>query len=285
MLSAEELLKKRISEIRAILEKRTDVPAALLAGLEQDPRQGVREIGVRIRNRRLANRRETHRLRKLQEFEAGLRCEGIQLIAGVDEAGVSPLAGPVYAGAVILPLKCRIAGLNDSKKIPTQARREELAAEIKECAISWCVARAEVEEIDRINIYHASLLAMSRAIQGLGVRPEFALVDARRIPDCPCPQRGIVHGDGLSASIAAASILAKTSRDIFMIGLERLYPGYGFAGHKGYPTPEHQRLLGKLGACPAHRRSFAPVRLALGLDPVQRTLFDTLPPAANLNPV
>jgi ribonuclease HII len=277
MISAEELLQKPVPEIRVILEKRSHIPPRLLEALERDPRRGVRQIAACIKNRRLANRRETRRLHGLEQFEAGLRSEGIELIAGVDEAGVSPLAGPVYAAAVILPKRCRIAGLDDSKKIPTRMRREELAMQIKERAVSWYVARAEVEEIDRINIYHASLLAMRRAIEGLGVKPQFALVDARRIPECPCPQRGIIHGDALSASIAAASILAKTSRDAFMMELEKLYPGYAFAEHKGYPTPEHQRLLKELGACPVHRRSFAPVRLALGLDPVQQMLFgDTL---------
>jgi ribonuclease HII len=277
MISTEELLQKPVSEIRQILEKRTHIPQGLLEALENDPRRGVKLIAACIKSRRLANRRETRRLLRLQQFEAGLRSEGIELIAGVDEAGVSPLAGPVYAAAVILPRKSRIAGLDDSKKIPTGMRREELAMQIKELAVSWYVARAEVEEIDTINIYHASLLAMRRAIEGLGVKPQFALVDARRIPECPCPQRGIIHGDALSASIAAASILAKTSRDAFMLELERVYPGYAFSEHKGYPTPEHQRLLKQLGACPAHRRSFAPVRLALGLDPVQQSLFEDPP--------
>jgi ribonuclease HII len=277
MLSAEELLQKPVSEIRTILESRTHIPAGFLEALENDPRRSVRLIAACIKRRRLANRRETLRLNRLQQFEAGLRSEGIDLIAGVDEAGVAPLAGPVYAAAVILPRKCRIAGLDDSKKIPTGIRREELAKQIKEIAVSWCVARAEVEEIDTINIYQASLLAMRRAIEGLSVKPQFALVDARRIPECPCPQRGIIHGDALSASIAAASILAKTSRDAFMVELERLYPGYAFAEHKGYPTPEHQRLLKELGACPVHRRSFSPVRVALGLDPVQQNLFENRP--------
>ena len=134
-----------------------------------------------------------------------------------------------------------------------------------------------MEEIDQLNIYHAGLLAMQRAVHGLSCPPEFVLVDARRIPNCNIPQRGIIRGDALSATIAAASIIAKTTRDAHMIELDGIYSGYGFAGHKGYPTPEHCRILKERGALPIHRRSFAPVRQALGLDPIQPGLFDADP--------
>jgi ribonuclease HII len=140
---------------------------------------------------------------------------------------------------------------------------------------------AEVEEIDRLNIYHAGLLAMRRALLALQLLPSFVLVDARRIPDCPVPQRGIVHGDALSMSIAAASVVAKTTRDALMCQFDAQYPGYGFAAHKGYATEQHESALRALGACPIHRRSFTPVRLALGLIPIQEALFDPppVPPA------
>jgi ribonuclease HII len=144
---------------------------------------------------------------------------------------------------------------------------------IKRDAICWSFGFAQVEEIDQINIYHAGLLAMQRAFQGLSCLPDFVLVDARRIPNCPTPQRGIIRGDALSASIAAASIIAKTTRDAHMMELDSMYAGYGFASHKGYPTPEHCRALKELGALPIHRRSFARVRQVLGLDPIQNELF------------
>jgi ribonuclease HII len=139
--------------------------------------------------------------------------------------------------------------------------------------VCWSFGFAEVEEIDKINIYHAGLLAMQRAVNGLSCVPDFVLVDARKIPQCPAPQRGIIRGDALSASIAAASIIAKTTRDAHMLEMDTLYQGYGFASHKGYPTPEHCRALKELGAVPIHRRSFGRVREVLGLDPVQTELF------------
>jgi ribonuclease HII len=272
MRSVAELLDMSIQELAEFLVGRRCLPQGLLEALENDPRQGARQLAQKIRKHRVANCRETRRLHRLLKFEGDLWADGIQLIAGVDEVGVSPLAGPVMAGAVILPRKYRLPGLNDSKKV-IEGKREELASDIKRVALAWSVARAEVEEIDRLNIYQATLLAMQRAVAGLSVHPEFVLVDARRIPQCPYPQRGIVHGDALSASIAAASIVAKTTRDAYMAELDRCYPRYGFAEHKGYPTAEHRRMLAELGACPVHRRSFAPVRAALGLDPVQQDLF------------
>jgi len=175
---------------------------------------------------------------------------------------------------VILPKNYRLKGLNDSKKILDESKREELAAHIKTDALAWSVGWAEVNEIDELNIYWAGLLAMQRALANLVRTPEYVLVDARTIPGCEIRQRGIVHGDALSASIAAASIIAKTTRDSLLVSLDGQYPGYGFASHKGYPTPEHLRALKELGALPIHRRSFRPVREALGLDPVQEVLFE-----------
>jgi len=150
---------------------------------------------------------------------------------------------------------------------------ERLAVEIKAVAVAWAVGLASVEEIDTLNIYHAGLLSLRRAVDGLAVRPEHLLIDARRLKEVAIPQQGIVHGDALSLTIAAASIIAKTTRDAMMAAWDLEHPGYGFARHKGYPTAEHFAALEKLGACPLHRRSFAPVRQALGLDPVQAELF------------
>ncbi|HYO62464.1 MAG TPA: ribonuclease HII [Pyrinomonadaceae bacterium] len=274
MSSLEELLARPVSELKRLYgEEGRSVPRGLLAALETDARRGARELAKTIRARRRRNRAEGQRLRKLLQFESELWADGLTRVAGVDEAGMAPLAGAVTAAAVILPVGYKLPGLDDSKKILDEERRRELAARVKHDAVCWSVGWAEVEEIDRLNIYHAGLLAMSRAVEGLRVRPEFVLVDARRIPGCECPQRGIVRGDTLSASIAAAAIIAKTTRDAYMCELDRRFPGYGLASHKGYPTPHHYRALRELGPLPVHRRSFSPVRQALGLDPVQSELF------------
>lgn len=278
MTTLERFLQKSIPKLRELfLERPRPVPKGLVEALETDSRQGAQQLAKRIRQRRRSNRAEGQRLHSLLRFELELWLQGMTLVAGVDEAGMAPLAGPVVAGAVILPQHYKLRGLNDSKKILDEARRSELAAQIKLDAICWSVGFAAVEEIDTINIYHAGLLAMQRALQGLSCTPQFVLVDARRIPNCRIPQRGIIRGDALSATIAAASIIAKTTRDAHMIELDAQYSGYGLAAHKGYPTPEHCRLLKQLGALPIHRRSFARVREALGLDPVQTELFDNEP--------
>ncbi len=268
------LHEKSLADLRRyflVLEQ--PVPGRFLEALENDPRKGAKRLALLIRKRRLQNRREDRRLNAMLRFERELWGRGFRLIAGVDEAGMAPLAGPVVAAAVILPHHYKLPGLDDSKKILDERRREELAAKIKRDAVGWSVGQAEVEEIDRLNIYHSGLLAMRRAVEGLSIGPEYLLVDARTIPDCPCPQMGITHGDALSLSIAAASIVAKTTRDAHMTAMDQTFAGYGFASHKGYPTPEHLRILRERGPLPIHRRSFAPVREALGLDPVQRNLF------------
>ncbi len=180
------------------------------------------------------------------------------LICGVDEAGRGPLAGPVVAAAVILDPRQPIDGLNDSKKL-TAVRRETLAVEIREKALAWAVAEASVQEIDRINILQASLLAMQRAVSGLSLMPEKALVDGNKCPVLACPVEAIVGGDGKLAAIAAASILAKTVRDALMQELHVLYPQYGFDRHKGYPTALHLAALREHGISPVHRRSYGPV--------------------------
>ncbi|WP_256351491.1 ribonuclease HII [Pseudomonas gingeri] len=184
-----------------------------------------------------------------------------ELVAGVDEVGRGPLCGAVVTAAVILDPKRPILGLNDSKKL-TEARREKLYDEIREKALSWCIARAEVEEIDELNILHATMLAMQRAVAGLHIQPRLAMIDGNRCPKLPMPAEAVVKGDSKVPAIAAASILAKVSRDREMAVFESIYPGYGIGGHKGYPTPVHLEALNRLGPTPIHRRSFAPVRLA-----------------------
>jgi ribonuclease HII len=274
MPTLEALLEKPIPELKALfVDRARPVPRGLVEALETDHRQGAQHLAKRIRARWRSNRAEGQRLHSLLRFEIELWAEGYSFVAGVDEAGMAPLAGPVVAGAVILPRNYKLRGLNDSKKILDAETREELAKQIKQDAVCWSFGFAEVAEIDRINIYHAGLLAMQRAFQGLSCVPDFVLVDARRIPNCSAPQRGIIRGDALSASIAAASIIAKTTRDAYMLELDTTYSGYGFASHKGYPTPEHCRALKELGALPIHRRSFARVREVLGLDPIQNELF------------
>jgi ribonuclease HII len=181
------------------------------------------------------------------------------LVCGVDEAGRGPLAGQVYAAAVILDPARRVNGLADSKVL-TAARRDVLAGRIKERAIAWAVAHASVEEIDRINILRAALLAMRRAVEQLSTRPEEVLVDGQYCPDLACRSRAVVDGDAKHKVISAASILAKTARDAEMCVLHVRYPQYGFDQHKGYSTPEHLHLLRRHGPCEIHRRSFDPVR-------------------------
>ncbi|MBS0318992.1 MAG: ribonuclease HII [Proteobacteria bacterium] len=180
------------------------------------------------------------------------------LIAGVDEAGRGPLAGPVVAAAVILGPEKPIRGLRDSKLL-TPERRADLAHRIRERAVAWAVASADVAEIESLNILWASMLAMQRAVAALSVMPDAAWIDGDRCPELPCAARAFVGGDATHAAIAAASILAKTVRDAMLVELDRQYPQYGFAQHKGYATAAHLAALAQHGPCPAHRRSFAPV--------------------------
>jgi ribonuclease HII len=186
--------------------------------------------------------------------------QAAECIAGVDEAGRGPLAGPVVVAAVILGTRHRLDGLADSKALSEQ-QRETLAPRIRDIALAWSVVVVEIEEIERLNILGATLAGMRRALLSLAPAPAFALVDGNRLPkDLPCPARAIIGGDASEAAISAASILAKTARDAIMRELDPIHPGYGFARHKGYPTPEHLGALERLGPCAAHRRGFAPVR-------------------------
>lgn len=191
--------------------------------------------------------------------ENELRAQGYRLIAGLDEAGRGPLAGPVSAAAAILPPKFRHKVLNDSKQL-TERQREKIYEELTgNTNIIWCCVLVEVEEIDRINILQASREAMRRALRGLQVAADAALIDGLPVPDFPVHQRALVKGDSISYSIAAASVIAKVTRDRLMVQMEERYPHYGFAQHKGYPTPMHLKALEQHGPCVIHRRSFAPV--------------------------
>jgi ribonuclease HII len=185
-----------------------------------------------------------------------------RLIAGVDEVGRGPLAGPVVTAAVILDPNNPIAGLADSKVL-SEKKRERLFDEIKEKALAWAIGRCEVAEIDELNILQATMRAMQRAVAGLSPQPEHALIDGNRCPQLPCSCEFVIKGDSKVAAISAASIIAKVTRDREMVALDRLYPGYGLAGHKGYPTKSHVAALLELGVTPIHRRSFAPVRRVL----------------------
>ena len=192
----------------------------------------------------------------LFEYDSAVRAEsGVTLLCGVDEAGRGPLAGPVCAAAVILPEGVRIPGVNDSKKI-SEPKREELFGVITETALAWAVAFSDEKEIDEINILNAAMLAMKRAVEALSVKPELALVDGNKLPPIDVPARYVIKGDATSASIAAASILAKVSRDRLMYEYDAKYPEYGFAQHKGYGTKQHYDAIERCGVLDVHRRTF-----------------------------
>jgi ribonuclease HII len=195
-------------------------------------------------------------------LEEAARQRGSMRIAGVDEVGRGPLFGPVVAAAVILAPGCGLAGLNDSKKL-SEKKRNALDIEIRANAVAWAIAAVDAETIDRINIRQASLLAMRRAVEQLALSPDFLLIDGRDTIAWEGPQQAVIHGDAISVSIAAASILAKVHRDSLIVELDRQYPGYGLAQHKGYPCPAHQAALQRLGPTPLHRKSFQPVTQAL----------------------
>ncbi len=227
----------------------------LLKALESDPRKGARDLARRARNRDENARRREARWRAFCDPELQVRQKGFGLIAGVDEAGRGPLAGPVVAAAVILPVDFLHHPLDDSKRMSAKAREEAYLA-ITSGAVAWSEARASAEEVDRHNVLGAVHLAVERALAGLKPPAEFALVDGRPLSACPVPHRAIVKGDRRCRAIAAASVIAKVSRDHLMAEMDDRYPGYGFAEHKGYGTPEHLQSLERLGPSPIHRRSF-----------------------------
>jgi ribonuclease HII len=194
-------------------------------------------------------------------LEEAAHARGALRIAGLDEVGRGPLFGPVVAAAVILPRGCALQGLTDSKKL-SEKKRAEFDMAIRSAAVSWAIASVDAETIDRINIRQASLLAMRRAIEQLALSPDFLLIDGRDTIDWECPQQAVIHGDATSFSIAAASVLAKVHRDRLLVELDREFPGYGLAQHKGYPCPAHLAALARLGPTPLHRKSYRPVAQA-----------------------
>jgi ribonuclease HII len=255
-----DVAKLSLAEIRARLAE-AEAPrleARVLSALRGDRRHGARALVEALERRIRSRRAEARRLSRLFAHRRQLLGVGARWVAGVDEVGVGPLAGPVVAAAVVLPPRVRLPGLDDSKQL-TRACRERLDRQIRAQALAVCVAEASTEEIDRLNVLRASLLAMHRAVRGLGVAPDHVLVDARTIPDLEVPQTALVDGDARDGSIAAASIVAKVHRDAIMRRLDAALPGYGFARHKGYATREHLAALARLGPSAQHRRSFAPV--------------------------
>jgi ribonuclease HII len=221
---------------------------------------------VQTQKKRNATQRERRRLDRLHLFEARAHAAGHRLVGGIDEVGRGPLAGPVVAACVVVDGPLRLRGLNDSKQVPPELRAL-LAEEIKAQVIAWSVGEASVAEIDRINIYWASVLAMERALAALSVPPEYLLTDAVRIKSWIGPQEPVIKGDAKCATVAAASIVAKVHRDALLVALDATYPQYGFALHKGYATPQHIEALGTHGPCVEHRRGFWRVRAAWDLLP------------------
>jgi uncharacterized protein (TIGR00252 family) len=245
-----------IQEIKSIL---TDtplekIPEAVLA-YQEDTRKGVQNAIQSFLKKYEKYEKEQQRLDEMLIYERGYYEQGIQFIAGIDEVGRGPLAGPVVAAAVILPMGCKIEGVNDSKKLSAK-KREELYDVIRETALAYSVGVVSQERIDEINILQATYEAMQQAVEGLSIQPEQILIDAVTIPWVPIPQKGIVKGDAKSISIAAASILAKVTRDRMMEELDEKYPEYGFASNKGYGSAEHIAGIREHGLCPLHRRSF-----------------------------
>ncbi|HKA46467.1 MAG TPA: ribonuclease HII [Burkholderiales bacterium] len=253
--------------LKKLHEKYADPAAAvssqMLRKLQRDPRNGVRKLYKTLLKRFEEQKRERLRLDAMLHFERLLWKAGIVHIAGVDEVGVGPLAGPVVAAAVIFPPNTEIERIDDSKALDEESRRR-LDREIRDKAVTIGIGVVDIEEIDRLNIYHAGLRAMQLALGNLQIIPQHVLVDSRTIPGVLQPQNSFDKGDGINFSIASASIVAKVHRDRLMTELDALYPGYGFARHKGYATREHQNAIRELGPSPIHRRSFDVIREICG---------------------
>lgn len=260
-----ETALRPLAELRAVLREAhcEEDLELVIKNLAEDPRRGAREIHARAQRRLEALRRERDRLARLLGLRDELVGRGVRGVAGVDEVGVGPLAGPVVAGAVVLPEQVWLEGLDDSKRV-RPARRASLAGEIRAIALGVGIGEVAVEEIDQIGIYQAALEAMRRAVASLARVTEvgYLLVDAREVPGVAVPQTSIIKGDSKDASIAAASIVAKVHRDAYMTKLGARYPAYGFERHMGYGTAAHMAALEAHGPCPVHRRSFAPVEQA-----------------------
>lgn len=249
-----------VGKITALLSA-PDTSLHIISSLKRDARLSVKRLVDKWEAKQQRDQREWERIQALYEYERQLNAKGYKLVAGVDEAGRGPLAGPVLVAAVVLPPEHYLPGLNDSKKL-TAVQRERLYEEIKKAAIAVKSCAVSVEEIDDMNIYQATISGMYNTICNLFPVPHAVLVDAVPLPKLAMPHQAVIGGDQVSASIAAASIIAKVERDQIMKELDCLYPMYGFIRHKGYGTKEHMEALAKYGPCPCHRRSFAPVKAA-----------------------
>ena len=260
-LSSEWRDASSVRNIKAFIQA-SELKPELLHWLESDRRSGVRALASQVSRKLKRVNAENRRLADMMKFERKLLHGGYRFIAGVDEVGAGPLAGPVVAAAAIMDFSHLVHDVKDSKRLSERQRtriESELRSEAKAVAFGW----VDPQEIDEVNIYQASLLAMRRAVEGLDIAPDHLLVDARTVPGMKCPQEAIIGGDNVSYAIAAASILAKQARDRYMVEVDSSYPDYGFAAHKGYGTSRHLEALKRFGPCPLHRKSFAPVSASL----------------------
>ena len=255
-------MKASIKDIKESLKGIDQLDHPLFKQYQEDERLGV-QAALRRRMKEIqADIKEDQRLEEMLTFEKEYYQEGFDLIAGLDEVGRGPLAGPVVAAAVILPPHCKIKGLNDSKKIP-KSKHQTIYQEVKEKALAVGVAKVDQDLIDQVNIYQASKLAMIKALENLQIKPQALLIDAMEL-DVALPQLSLIKGDARSLSIAAASIVAKVERDRMMVDFDHLYPGYDFAKNAGYGTKNHLEALGELGPTPIHRKTFEPIKSILG---------------------
>lgn len=249
---------KTIKEIKEKLNH-SEISEDELKKLAADERKGVQKLLEQYYRRQEKEAAEKIRYQRMWQYENNLRMKGFQLIAGIDEVGRGPLAGPVVAAAVILPENAVLTGLNDSKQL-SLSKRERLYLEIKETALAIGIGIVPPEEIDRLNIYQATIAAMEQGLQQLNPQPDFVLIDAMTVKNSPLPQKSIIKGDAKSVSIAAASVIAKVTRDHLMAEYDKEFPGYGFAKNAGYGTAEHLSGLAAQGVTPIHRKSFSPVK-------------------------
>ena len=256
--SLDELASLKVADIKAILGQET-VTEELLEALRQDSRSSVQKLVVSYEKKQEKIRQEYERIQAMYDYEGIYYSQGMELVAGVDEVGRGPIAGPVTVAAVILPPYTFIPGLNDSKKL-SEKRREEIYDQIMELAVAVSCVSYDREKIDALNIYEATRQAMYEAVRTLSVKAQAVVADAMKLTDLDVPVESIVKGDAKSANIAAASIIAKVTRDRYMVAMEKEYPGFGFDIHKGYYTDLHREALENQGITPIHRRSFEPIK-------------------------
>ena len=251
-------VRMTVAQIADILKEDTLSPQ-IIELLENDDRITVARMIAKRRSEEMKSKYELERVASLYQFEKQLKIQGYSLIAGLDEAGRGPLAGPVVIGCVILPLECHIPYINDSKKL-TAKQREELYDQIKEKAVAVNSVVISTDIIDKMNIYQATRFGMYSVLEQMDPQPDAVLIDAVPLPELTIKSKSIIRGDALSATIAAASIVAKVERDRVMDELDRTYPHYGFSQHKGYATPEHLQALQNYGPCAVHRKTFEPIK-------------------------